>query len=80
MKLLPKLILGLTLGLATVSWAVTPHEDGSVTYTHEELNAIRMQFHNLQSSVNNCAAVVYHLREENEILKAELRRLDRERL
>ena len=79
MKLLPKLILGLTLGLATVSWAVTPHEDGSVTYTYEELNAIRMQFYSLKSTVDNCAAVVYHLREENEMLKAELRRLERER-
>lgn len=74
-----RVILGIALGAACVSWAVTPHEDGSVTYTREELDAIRAQFYSLQSSVNYCSGVVHHLREENEALKKEIDRLNQGR-
>ncbi len=65
-------ILGLSLGLATVSWAVTPHDDGSVTFEREEIDAIRMQFYSLKSAVDNCTLMVRDLHEENQRMKNQL--------
>lgn len=62
-------IFGLCLGLACVSWAVTPHEDGSVTFERDELDAIRLQFYGLKGTVDTCTEAVRRLREENDRLQ-----------
>lgn len=67
-----QLILGFALGLVTVSWAVTPHSDGSVTFEREEFDTIRLQFYSLKTSVEVCTEKVHALYEENQQLKTAL--------
>lgn len=57
-------IFGLALGLACVSWAVTPHEDGSVTFEREEMEAIRLQFYTMKGMIEQCSFRVNELEQQ----------------
>lgn len=62
-------LFGLMLGISAVSWAVTLHEGGAVTFDREEMTAIRLHFANMKAIIDNCALRVNALQEENERLK-----------
>ncbi len=64
-------VFGLLVGLAAVSWAVTPHQDGSVTFERDEIDAIRLQFMTMKGTLENCGLFVEKQREEIENLKRE---------
>lgn len=57
-------VFGFFLSLACVSWGVIRHDDGSVTFDHEELDTLRVQFYSLQASVVNCRILVEKLQGE----------------
>lgn len=66
-----QIVFGFLLGLAAVSFAVTPHNDGSVTFDKAEMDAIRAQFYSMKASMDNCMLYVEKQREENEMLRKE---------
>jgi uncharacterized protein involved in tellurium resistance len=68
-----QMLFGFLLGLACVSWAVTPHTDGSVTYERGELETLRLQFANMKSIIENCSIAVYILQEENKALREQVK-------
>ena len=64
-------VFGFIFGLACVSWAVTPHEDGAVTFDRDEMAAIRLHFANMKAIIENCTMRADSLQQENERLKHE---------
>lgn len=64
-------VFGVLFSLAAVSVAVTPHQDGSVTFERDEMDAIRLQFMSMKNSLQNCGLYVEKQREEIEHLRQE---------
>ncbi len=71
-----QIVFGFILGLSCVSWAVTPHEGGSVTFEREEMDALRIQFFNMKSVIENCSVAVYVLQEENKALRDQVKKFE----
>lgn len=67
-------ILGFTLACAMSSWAVVRHDDGSLTFDREEVDALRLQFYSLKATLDNCSIRVQELQEENKALNKTLDR------
>jgi len=63
-------IFGLALGLSCVSWAVTPHADGSVTFERDEMDALRNQFYSMKAIIDQCSFRVQEL--QNELSKGRI--------
>lgn len=72
-----QIVLGFMLGLACVSWAVTPHDGGSVTFERDEMEAIRLQFSNMKAIIDNCSLAVYVLQEENKALRERVKEFEK---
>lgn len=64
-------IFGLLIGAASISYAVTPHDDGSVTFERGEMEMLRLQFYTMKMTMEQCAIRVGNLQQENEVLKKE---------
>jgi hypothetical protein len=58
-------VLGFALACAVSSWAVTRHDDGSLTLDREEVDTLRLQFYNMQMIAQQCAVRAQQLEEEN---------------
>lgn len=68
-------VFGFILASALSSWAVTRHDDGSLTLDHGEVDDLRLQFYQLKMVAMQCEVRAKALEEANETLQ---KRLDRE--
>jgi hypothetical protein len=68
-------VFGFILASAVSSWAITRHDDGSLTFDHGEVDELRLQFYQIKMVAMQCEVRAKALEEANEKLQ---KRLDRE--